>query len=151
MASDLRRDQPCSRGDDANLPATATATATGTLGPAPLARSRRRKALCGDAWIDQTGLLFTEPDGTPLHPANITDIFVALVAEAGLPPIRLHDLRHGAATLALTADVDIKVVQVMLGHSSHAITANTYTRVLPQAAHHAAEATAAIVPRATIP
>jgi integrase len=107
------------------------------------------KALCADRWVDQTGLLFTEPDGTPLHPAKATDNFTTLAAEAALPPIRLHDLRHGAATLALAAGVDIKVVQDMLGHSSHAITADTYTSVLPQVAHHAAEATAAIIPRNT--
>jgi integrase len=109
------------------------------------------KSLCGDTWVDQTGLLFTEPDGTPLHPAKVTAIFITLVAEAGLPPIRLHDLRHGAATLALAAGVDIKIVQVMLGHSSHAITADIYTSVLPQVAHHAAEATAAVIPRNVIP
>jgi integrase len=105
------------------------------------------KALYGDQWVDQTGLLFTEPDGTPLHPAKVTDTFTALAADAGLPPIRLHDLRHGAATLALAAGVDIKIVQDMLGHSSHAITADTYTSVLPTVAHHAAEATANIIPR----
>jgi integrase len=107
------------------------------------------KALAGDQWVDQTGLLFTEPDGTPLHPAKVTDTFTTLAADAGLPPVRLHDLRHGAATLALAAGVDIKVVQDMLGHSSHAITADTYTSVLPQVAHHAAEATAATIPRNT--
>lgn len=105
------------------------------------------KALHDDSWVDQTGLLFTEPDGTPLHPAKVTDTFTTLAADAGLPPIRLHDLRHGAATLALAAGIDIKVVQDMLGHSSHAITADTYTSVLPQVAHHAAEATAAVIPR----
>lgn len=108
------------------------------------------KALRGDHWVDQTSLLFTEPDGTPLHPAKATDTFTTLAAEAGLPPIRLHDLRHGAATLALAAGVDIKIVQDMLGHSSHAITADTYTSVLPQVAHHAAKATAAIIPREAV-
>jgi integrase len=105
------------------------------------------KALHGDQWVDHTGLLFTEPDGTPLHPAKATDTFTTLTTQAGLPPIRLHDLRHGAATLALAAGIDIKIVQDMLGHSSHAITADTYTSVLPQVAHHAAEATATIIPR----
>ena len=64
---------------------------------------------------------------------------------AGLPPIRLHDLRHGAATLALTAGVDIKIVQEMLGHSSRAITSDTYTTVLPEVARAAAEAAAALI------
>ena len=44
-----------------------------------------------------SGLLFTEPDGSPLRPAEVTEPFVELTRQAWLPPIRLHDLRHGAA------------------------------------------------------
>jgi integrase len=106
-------------------------------------------AVVGEGWVDQTGLLFTEPDGTPIHPATVTDIFLALAAEAGLPPIRLHDLRHGAATLALAAGVDLKVVQDMLGHSCLAITADTYTSVLTDLARQAADAIAGTIPRTT--
>jgi integrase len=65
---------------------------------------------------------------------------------AGLPPIRLHDLRHGTATLALAAGVEMKVVQHMLRHSSVTVTSDIYTSVLPQVAFAAAEATAAIIP-----
>lgn len=68
-----------------------------------------------------------------------------LSVPAGLPPIRLHDLRHGAATLALASGSDLKVVQHMLRHSSIAITADTYTSVLPQVARDAAEAAATLV------
>jgi hypothetical protein len=66
-----------------------------------------------------------------------------------LPPIRLHDLRHGAATLALEADVDIKVVQELLGHSTSVLTRDTYTSVSPRLAREAAERTASMVPRST--
>ncbi|HEX6518771.1 MAG TPA: tyrosine-type recombinase/integrase, partial [Streptosporangiaceae bacterium] len=85
-------------------------------------------------------------DGTPLHPANVTDVFEQVAYLAGLPPIRLHDLRHFAATLHLAANVDIKIVQEMLGHSSRAITSDTYTSVLPEVARAAAEAAAALLP-----
>jgi integrase len=68
-----------------------------------------------------------------------------------LPPIRLHDLRHGTATLALGAGADIKVVSAMLRHTTLTITADTYTAVLPELARVAAEATAASVPRAAKP
>jgi Phage integrase family len=64
-----------------------------------------------------------------------------------LPPIRLHDLRHTAASLALQAGVPMKVVSEQLGHSSLGITADTYTSVLPAVAQAAAEAVAGIVPR----
>ncbi|GAA4469788.1 tyrosine-type recombinase/integrase [Phytohabitans houttuyneae] len=95
----------------------------------------------------QTGLVFTTPTGEALHPADVTDHFQHLARQAGLPPVRLHDLRHGAATLALAAGVDMKVVQAMLRHSSITVTADTYTSVLPDLARNAAEQTAAIVPR----
>ena len=80
-------------------------------------------------------------------PATVTDEFHRLAFEAGLPPIRLHDLRHGAATIALAGGVDMKTVQAMLRHSSITITADTYTSVLPEVAKRAAGAAAAVVPR----
>ena len=74
--------------------------------------------------------------------------FERLTRSSGLPPIRLHDLRHTAASLALQAGVPLKVVSEQLGHSSLAITADTYTSVLPAVAQAAAEAVAGVVPRA---
>jgi hypothetical protein len=109
-------------------------------------RQRAERRAAGEGWQD-LGLAFTELDGRPLHPAQVTDLFRELCVEAGLPPIRLHDLRHGAATLALAAGVDIKVVQAMLRHSSITVTADMYTSVLPEVARAAAEATAQMVPR----
>jgi integrase len=104
-------------------------------------KSAQKRA--ASAWID-TGLVFTESDGSPLHPALITGEFQRLAKEAGLPPIRLHDLRHGAATHALTAGVPLKVVSDMLGHSTTAITSDTYTSVVDEAKHTAAAKIAAI-------
>jgi integrase len=68
-----------------------------------------------------------------------------------LPPIRLHDLRHLAATLALTAGVEMKVVSQMLRHRTLAITADTYTSVVPEVARAAAEAAISVVPRRSVP
>ncbi|WP_368856150.1 site-specific integrase [Lentzea flava] len=112
-------------------------------------RQQRERHAAGDAWVD-LGLRFTQPDGSPPHPADVTDLFNALVAEAGLPPIRLHDLRHGAATLALASGADIKVGSSLLRHTSITITADTYTGVLPQVAQATAEGIGRLVPRKVI-
>ncbi|MBA2307999.1 MAG: site-specific integrase [Pseudonocardiales bacterium] len=102
----------------------------------------------GEAWVE-SGKVFCREDGSPLHPNAVSDMFIDdLTVAAGLPPIRLHDLRHGAASLMLAAGVDMKVVQETLGHSSVVLTANTYTSVYTEVATAAAEATARMVPRA---
>lgn len=96
----------------------------------------------------ETGRVFIQENGELLHPANVTRRFVELYEEIGLPPIRLHDLRHGAATLAHAAGADLKDIQEMLGHSSITITADTYTSLLPETDRAIAEAAARLVPRA---
>ncbi|MYY10057.1 tyrosine-type recombinase/integrase [Streptomyces sp. SID4919] len=111
------------------------------------ARQEEDRAEWGGAWVD-TGRVFTRENGEALHPANVTRRFVELYEEIGLPPIRFHDLRHGAATLARAAGADLKVIQEMLGHSSVAITADTYTSLFPEADLAIAEAAARLVPRA---
>jgi len=101
----------------------------------------------GAAWVD-SGLVFTKDDGSPLNPDGVSQRFERLIARSGLPPIRLHDLRHVAASLALAAGVPMKVVSEQLGHSSSQITSDIYSSVLPQVAQAAAEAVADLVPRA---
>jgi integrase len=54
-----------------------------------------------------------------------------LLRRSGLPDIRIHDLRHTCATLLLTKGVHPKIVSEMLGHSSVAITPDTYSHVIP--------------------
>jgi integrase len=105
-------------------------------------RAEQRKA--GNSWQD-TGYVFVTDYGAPLHPDYLTRRFRHLLIESGLPPVRLHDLRHGAASLAHSAGVDLKTVQAQLGHSSIVLTANTYTSVLTDLLAHAAEATARLV------
>lgn len=85
--------------------------------------------------------MFTTRSGGLLTPQHLTHLFRALNDESGLPPIRLHDLRHGAGSLSLAAGNDLKTVQAMLGHSSIVLTADTYVSVLPDLACRAAEAT----------
>jgi integrase len=97
------------------------------------------------AWAD-TGLVFTREDGTQFRPEYLTHLFSNLVRAAGLPRIRLHDLRHTSASLALAAGIPIKVVSDRLGHSSTAITSDLYTHVIPVVAHEAADSLAALIP-----
>ncbi|HEV2633817.1 MAG TPA: tyrosine-type recombinase/integrase [Actinocrinis sp.] len=104
----------------------------------------QERLIAGTRWCEG-GWVFTYSDGRPLAPDALTRLFAKLVTRSGLPPIRLHDLRHGAATLALSAGADLKVVSTMLGHSSIQLTADTYTSVLPDTAHKAAEDTATLL------
>nr|MQY56296.1 tyrosine-type recombinase/integrase [Dehalococcoidia bacterium] len=65
------------------------------------------------------------------NPSTVSHAFVNTIRKAGLPHIRLHDLRHTHATLMLKASVHPKVVSERLGHSSIRITLDTYSHVLP--------------------
>ncbi|WP_414637204.1 tyrosine-type recombinase/integrase [Actinophytocola sp.] len=87
-------------------------------------------------------------NGAPLHPDWLTRRFRYLVTRSGLPPVRLHDLRHGAATQAHAAGADLKTVQEQLGHTSIVLTADTYTSVLLDLHFKVAEATARLVLKA---
>lgn len=115
-------------------------------------RAHRRRQLqerlaWGEAWTS-TGLVFTHADGLMLRPDFVTHHFRYLAKGADLPVIRLHDLRHTSASLALAAKVPLKVVSDRLGHSSTSITADLYSHLLPVVAAEAAEQIAQLVPRA---
>ena len=71
--------------------------------------------------------------------------FRKLTTRAALPLVRLHDLRHGAASLAHEAGADLKTLQDLLGHASIVVTADTYTSVLPDLQRRCADATAGLV------
>ncbi|MCJ0871191.1 site-specific integrase [Streptomyces sp. AP-93] len=111
------------------------------------AQQDKDRAQWESAWVE-TGRVFTRENGELLHPANVTRRFIELYEEIGLPPVRLHDLRHGAATLAHAAGADLKDIQEMLGHASITITADTCTSLLPEADLAIAEAAARLVPLA---
>jgi integrase len=83
-------------------------------------------------------LVFASRVGTPLSPRNDYRAFRALAARAGLRPVRLHDLRHTAASLLLSQGVPARVVMEVLGHSQISVTLNTYSHVAPELAIEAA-------------
>jgi integrase len=85
-------------------------------------------------------LVFTSPGGGYLDPSWLMKrSFRPLLARAGLPRIRFHDLRHTAASLLLAKGVHPKVVQEILGHSGFAITMDTYSHIAPHLQREAAD------------
>jgi integrase len=88
-------------------------------------RQRAERAYLGETWTDN-GLIFTTALGTPLHPRNLTRSFKRLTAAAGLREIRIHDLRHTYASLALQRGTPVEIVSERLGHSSVGFTLDTY-------------------------
>ena len=70
--------------------------------------------------------VFRDTLGRPIFPESLTKRFRLLVKEAGLPPIRLHDVRHSYATAALESGSNLDVLSDRLGHSSTVITRNIY-------------------------
>lgn len=104
----------------------------------------QERLLCG-AGYRKHGLVFAMPDGRPIHPDRFSREFTDTVKRTDLPLIRLHDLRHTWAVLALQAGVHPKVVQERLGHSNISITLDTYSHVLPTMQTDAAERVAALI------
>lgn len=109
-------------------------------------RAHRRRQLeerlnTGEAWHDDD-LVFCNEDGSALHPSRFTRRFVAASERAGVRQIRLHDLRHTWATLALQAGIHPKVVSERLGHATTSITLDIYSHVQPELDAHAATAVA---------
>jgi integrase len=82
----------------------------------------------GSAYVDKD-VVFADAEGNPVHPNTLRKHFVKLLADAGVPPLRFHDLRHTNATLSLAAGVNPKVVSERLGHSNIGITLDTYSHV----------------------
>jgi integrase len=100
-------------------------------------RQAQERLAAGPAWQD-SGLGFVDDLGRGYHPQRITDLFHEAAAAAGLPRIRLHDLRHTSATLALVAGIHPKIVQERLGHASIGMTLDIYSHVLAGMQHDAA-------------
>ena len=112
-------------------------------------RSLRKRQLeerlaIGDGWPDH-GLVFTHADGRLLHPERFSREFTRRIERYALPVIRLHDLRHTWATLALKSGIHPKVVQERLGHATINVTLDTYSHVTAGMQREAAEMIAAMI------
>lgn len=91
-------------------------------------RQAARKAAVGAMW-HESDHVFTTGSGRPIEPRNLYRSFQRIAASAGLPPVRLHDTRHGCASLLFAAGVAPRTVMEILGHSQIAVTMNVYTHV----------------------
>ncbi|MFH7595086.1 site-specific integrase [Streptomyces racemochromogenes] len=100
---------------------------------APLRWHRMRqaeiRAKAGESWQD-SGHVFVTRNGRPVEPRNVYRSFTRIAQTAGLRVIRLHDARHGTATLLTAAGVAPRVVMEILGHSQISVTMNVYTHVV---------------------
>jgi integrase len=129
-------------------PKTARSRRTISL-PVPVAASLRQHAIrqleerraVGAAWEGREwgDLMFTDELGSPLAYYHVRRRFYNLLRLAGLPQMRYHDLRHGAASLMAAQGVPARVAMEILGHAQISTTMNIYTHVAPELQKEAAE------------
>ena len=108
------------------------------------ARQEQERITAGSLWRGSP-CVFTTPIGSPVDPRNDFREFKKLLDRGGLPSVRLHDLRHTAASLLLAQNVPARVVMEILGHSQIALTMNTYSHVAPEVSREAARRMAGVL------
>jgi integrase len=95
------------------------------------AAQERERARCSAEW-NARGLVFVSRKGTPLDGAHLTVACKKIVAAAGLPLLRFHDLRHCAASFLGADGVPVEVAKAILGHSNVRLTLNRYRHIQPE-------------------
>ena len=100
-------------------------------------RQEQERRLMGEV-LDRNGLVFGWPDGRPYHPQHITRMCQRLSADAGVPVVGPHALRHTCASLLIEAGIPLKVVQERLRHSAYSTTADLYAHIGGGIQHEAA-------------
>lgn len=101
--------------------------------------------------VDDPHLMFATATGQPVHPHAISQTFTRIARRAGVPVIRLHDLRHTHGTLLIAAGVPVKVVSERLGHANPTFTIETYQHVLPGMQTDAAHTIEALIAPDVLP
>jgi len=111
-----------------------------------LRAQRRYQEACrleAKEWLN-SGLVFTNLQGSPLESGEVNRALTRALRQAGLPHIRVHDLRHTTASILLEAGTHPKIVQDLLGHSTIRLTLDTYSHLTP-ALHQQAARTMDVV------
>ena len=94
-------------------------------------------------------LVFVGEDGLPIRRSVLRRLsFLPLLKRTGIPEIRFHDLRHTCATLLFAEGTHPKIVQERLGHSTIALTLDTYSHCLPSMQVGASDTLNSILKRA---
>lgn len=110
---------------------------------------QHRRALLAHPWepdeVFGSRFVFTRTRGECIHPVHVSRRFATLVRQLGLPPIRLHDLRHTSASLGLAGGESLLEVSRRLGHSSIGITADVYSHITANTARESTERLAALI------
>ena len=107
-------------------------------------RQAFEREMGGERWREWD-LVFPSTIGTPLEPSNVIHRLHRLLADAGLPRQRFHDLRHCSASLLLAGGVAPRTIMGILGHSQISLTMNTYAHLSPALEHDAARALDAVL------
>lgn len=132
-------------------PKTATSTRTVDVPSQLIQKLHKHKMTC---WANRlrlgqnytaTDFVIVHPDGKPIYPEYLSQMFTKLQKKAGLPKCRFHDLRHLCASIMLMQGVNVKVAQEHLGHKDISTTMNIYSHVLPSVAKEAAQKIGALV------
>ena len=110
-------------------------------------RDRQRfERILAKRWLgDDWNLVFCRPDGHPLPSTVVTRVFREHLARAGLPPVRFHDLRQGAATYLVAAGGPMRRIMDWLGYSQMATTSDLYSHLLPEVRNDASEKIGAVL------
>lgn len=97
-----------------------------------------KRLKCGDLWKD-TGYVFTQWNGLPMHPGTPSKWFSKFLKRHGLKKITFHQLRHTSATMLIHSGLNIRALSARLGHSNTSTTLNIYSHALRSADKVAAD------------
>jgi integrase len=105
---------------------------------------RQLRLLNGDRW-KETGFLFVQDDGKPMHPDSASKWLVKFCEKNGLPRITAHNLRHTAASILIDSGASIVAVSKRLGHAQTSTTMNIYAHQIRKADEAAADSLADVI------
>ena len=110
------------------------------------AEQNRLRLINGDRWQD-TGFVFTQDNGLPMHPSSIGFWLNKFSKRHGLPHINPHAFRHTAASVLIANGIDVVTVAKMLGHSQVSTTDNIYAHIIEEERTKASECLADVILR----